>query len=293
MELKVLILDDEEIILEGLCSFPWERYGCKVSGKATNGLAGLEEIKKQEPDLIVSDIKMPEMDGLAFAKEARALLPDVEIVFLTGYDNFEFARKAIKISAAEYLLKPVDMKEMHHVVEKITTKIYGTRQKISDYKELRKKYKEALPVVKNKVISDLIHGRYSDYSNIKRRLSSFNIYLRQFAVLYGRPHTINRDVQMDLDEDLFNFVICNVCEEILEKYGAKVYYEIGAMGYCFLVSFSQVIDSVDCEKKCIDACEEMKESLKEVLQMDISFGVSNSSLDVSLLSEAYSQAVDA
>ena len=64
MELKILILDDEYIILDGLCSFPWEMYGCRIVGKAMDGEEGMELIDRYQPDIILSDIKMPEKDGI-------------------------------------------------------------------------------------------------------------------------------------------------------------------------------------------------------------------------------------
>lgn len=88
MDLKVLILDDEYIILDGLCSFPWETYGCCVVGSAEDGAEGLELAAKRHPDIILSDIKMPGMNGLEFSEQVKKDNPDTEIILLTGYDNF-------------------------------------------------------------------------------------------------------------------------------------------------------------------------------------------------------------
>ena len=76
MDLKVLILDDEYIILDGLCSFPWESYGCCVVGSAGDGAEGLALAAKHHPDIILSDIKMPGMDGLEFSKQIKLEDPD-------------------------------------------------------------------------------------------------------------------------------------------------------------------------------------------------------------------------
>ena len=86
--LRVMILDDEERILHGLERFDWEAHGCALSAKAKNGAEGLEKLEEARPDIIVSDIKMPVMGGLEFAKEARKRLPEVQIILLTGYDEF-------------------------------------------------------------------------------------------------------------------------------------------------------------------------------------------------------------
>lgn len=100
MDLKVLILDDEYIILDGLCSFPWETYGCCVVGSAEDGAEGLELAAKHHPDIILSDIKMPGMNGLEFSEQVKKDNPDTEIILLTGYDIFSiFCPRRIFIPA--------------------------------------------------------------------------------------------------------------------------------------------------------------------------------------------------
>ena len=107
--LRILIVEDEEIIRRGLISvIDWAGMGCRVVGDAPDGLAGLELLRAEHPDVVLTDIRMPRMDGIAMAERARAegILP--QLVFLTSYAEFDYAKKAIALQAADYLLKPVD-----------------------------------------------------------------------------------------------------------------------------------------------------------------------------------------
>lgn len=185
MELSVMILDDEEIILDGLCHFPWKDYGCTVVAKAGDGEKGIALMEMHKPDIILSDIKMPEVDGLEFAKQAKKISPEVEIILLTGYDDFEFAKSAIHIGVSEYLLKPVNFKEMHTAVGKVCCEIRSRRKAKKDYEELRKKYQKTIPAVRRKVISDLIYGRFNDSVQMQKRLDNLNIYIEQYVLVYG------------------------------------------------------------------------------------------------------------
>ena len=118
---KVLIVDDEPIICEGLKrSVRWNDFNCEVVGTAGNGLEGLEQVHALRPDILISDISMNNMDGLAMVAAVKSEHPDMEICLLTGYRNFEYAQRAIKLGVTRFLLKPSKMDEIEEAIIAMT-----------------------------------------------------------------------------------------------------------------------------------------------------------------------------
>ena len=111
--LKIAIVEDEEIIRMGLAyTVDWQSMGAQVVGEAADGLEGLEIVAAARPDVVLTDIRMPRMNGLDMAKVLREQYPEIKVVFLTSYADFEYARQAVRLNACDYLLKPVDEGEL-------------------------------------------------------------------------------------------------------------------------------------------------------------------------------------
>ena len=114
---KVLIVDDESIIRKGLKNIiDWKSLGCEVCGEAGDGMEGIRMIRELRPHILITDINMPEVDGLSMIKETKQLLPGSKIIILTGYRDFEYIQEAIRLGAFDYLLKPSKIEDRKSVV---------------------------------------------------------------------------------------------------------------------------------------------------------------------------------
>ena len=121
---KVLIVDDEPVIVEGLRKIvDWEKYNCVVVGTASSGKEGLEMTEKYQPDILFTDIRMPGMDGLTMIAALRSEHRNMQIVILTGYRDFEYARSALNLGVFRYLVKPSKMKELDEAMESLTERL--------------------------------------------------------------------------------------------------------------------------------------------------------------------------
>lgn len=119
---SVLVVDDEIRQREAVIgNVDWQRAGFEVVGGAENGIEALDLLEKLEPDLVLTDIKMPLMTGLELAKRTREIRPATKFVILSGYDDFEYAQEAFKYNVIRYLLKPVSASELTEEFEKIGT----------------------------------------------------------------------------------------------------------------------------------------------------------------------------
>lgn len=117
---RIILVDDEEEVRKSIIrKIKWEENGFLVAGDAENGEDALEKIELLEPDLILTDIRMPYMDGLTLAERVRQKYPSMKIVIFSGYDDFEYAKQAIKLNVTEYILKPVNVEELTAILQKI------------------------------------------------------------------------------------------------------------------------------------------------------------------------------
>ena len=117
---KLIIVDDESEIRNGLLEIiDWEKEGFVVVGEAENGLDALQLAETTPIDLVITDIRMPFMDGLEMAKEIRKLQPMVSFIILSGYDDFEYTRQAIQIKISDYVLKPVSSDDLIPILRSV------------------------------------------------------------------------------------------------------------------------------------------------------------------------------
>ena len=117
--LKVVVIEDEELVRRGIVmAVDWASVDCEVVGEASNGEAGLEEIRRLRPDIVVTDIRMPRMDGLEMLRRLREEGCGVSVILLTAYSDFSYAQAALKLGAVDYLLKPFEAARFAEALER-------------------------------------------------------------------------------------------------------------------------------------------------------------------------------
>ena len=117
---RIMLVDDEEEVRKAMIrKMDWEQLGFTVAGDAENGEDALEKLEMLEPDVVMTDIRMPYMDGLTLVAKIREKYPFIKILIFSGYDDFEYAKQAIKYRVTEYILKPVNGEELSEILTRV------------------------------------------------------------------------------------------------------------------------------------------------------------------------------
>ena len=158
--LKVLLVDDEEIIREGMSrGINWAELGFTVAAQAEDGGEALEQVEITRPDVIITDIRMPFVDGLEFIARVKAKYPEIYIVIISGHDEFDYAQKAIKLGAYDYILKPIELDYLGEVLVKIRREVEEAQKKETEVRELKGKLSENLSLARERLIREVIGGK--------------------------------------------------------------------------------------------------------------------------------------
>ncbi len=209
---KVVLVDDEPGVVEGLSvMIDWSEYGFEISGTAEDGLSAFELIKKERPDLVVTDIRMPEMDGLELIKavrEAKSCSP--HFLILSGYREFDYARRAMTLGVDDYLLKPIYEESLVEVLKKLSDKFDQEHSEIRDDLDIDKimmeedevpqRLKEIMAapcIITCGVIDNYILGKHEDVVFAEDRLNRFMTRILKLGTNVGAAQ-IERDYVMTL-----------------------------------------------------------------------------------------------
>ncbi len=184
---KVAIIDDDPIIRKGLTqTIKWENYGFSVCGEAGDGVSGLDLVKKKKPDLIITDIKMPGLTGFEMLEEIKKFNPECEVLIITAYRNFDYAKDALQYGARDLLLKPTKMEEIISAVTAVAEYLKKKEKIREEQKRQKELFEKNIPVLRNKLVHDLIFGLEIWDDSLKARIKFFKIDWKEYYLLIAR-----------------------------------------------------------------------------------------------------------
>ena len=212
---SVLLVDDEEEVFQVIMKkLDWEGMGFHIAGYARNGVEALEMAEELQVDVVMTDIKMPYMDGLTLCKKLKELYQNIKVIIFSGFDEFEYAKEAIKIEAEEYILKPINANELREVFERIKLNLDKELDEKRNIEKLREYYMESLPILQENFYISLLDGRIPA-DQIARYADSYQIDLQGAYYVIAVLH-ISKSGEEAMDPFLQAVSVRKLAEERLE-----------------------------------------------------------------------------
>ena len=157
---KVLLVDDERIILEGLSIVvEWERHGTALAGKARNGAEALEAIEASRPHIVVTDLKMPVMNGIELIAAVKKRHPDIVFVILSGHEEFEYAQRAMQLGVKHYLLKPCSEQDIMDVLDRVVAELREEEERRTFTHGVRDQLEKLKPQLKQQLLKEFLTNK--------------------------------------------------------------------------------------------------------------------------------------
>lgn len=221
---KLIIVDDETEVRQGIIKkIDFEAVGFQCVGEAENGVEAIEIIEKENPDLAIIDIKMPYMDGIELAKYVHEKHSAMNLIILSGFDEFEFAQKAIRYNVLEYVLKPISSLEIVNLLQRAKQELDEERNQKRDLLKLKAHYMESLPIIRERFLNALVLEKHS-IRDLENKLERYDINLGEnnFLVAVVRP---DEHVVSDTEEnELYAYAVYETIKDVCEPHNITVFH---------------------------------------------------------------------
>ena len=230
--MKVFLVEDEFVVREGIKNnIDWESHGYEFCGEAGDGEIAYSMIQKLKPDIVITDIKMPFMDGLTLSRMLKAEFPWIEIILLTGYEDFQFAKEAIRIGVSCYLSKPISGDNLLKEVDTVAHRIEEKRQEREQAKRYEREMEERTELEKREFFADLISGSkgFSEIVDLAKRLS-IDITAMEYNIVLLKVWSTRHDAYEYSDSVV---EVEKSIKEISEKAGA-IFFDLNVEGIALL-----------------------------------------------------------
>lgn len=287
-EYTVLLVDDEEEIIQVIIKkINWEAIGFSVIGYANNGVKALEMMEEFQPDVVMTDIKMPYMDGMELCKHIKLQFPATKILLFTGFDEFEYAKEAIHLEVEEYILKPVNSIELTNVFIQMKNKLDQEISAKRNVETLQKQYMESLPFLQANFYSTLIEGRVHEDKIPK--------YLADYQISFCGPffcclviYTSSSQVPNGMNPLLLSTAIQEQVKEYLNgKWQAKCF---SYLGNTILIVQLKTEDEV---MELTDECDRFCRYANRIIGAVVTVGIGQVCQDILELPMSYNSAREA
>lgn len=289
---RLMIVDDEPIIRRGLLNFiQWESIDCNVVDLAIDGVDAIEKLKTLNIDIVISDIKMPEVNGIELAKHIYENYPHIKLIILTAYSDFAFSQSAIKYGAIDFVLKPTSKSKLLEAIEKAKKLIKEEKDQLRRIKNLENKLSMNTISLQEHFLFRAINNIEVDYSKMLEEMYSLGISLSNYFSLI-----IKLDDSQPKDNELRNNEnsILSIKNYMSKSLGDNKNYSviIDSQTLSSFLSFDSN-DYGNNLEKIICLSKDIISLSKNFLGVNVSIGISNIHYRIDDISKAYNEALKA
>lgn len=288
---NVVLVDDEEIVRKGISlSIEWENYGVKIVGEAPNGQEALKKCLECRPDIVITDIRMPQMDGLELAGRLREIMPGTKVIILSGYEDFSYAKRAIVLGVREYLLKPVNEEELVSAVKKLQKQIKEEYEADRSKKNSELLLNQNMMDIRSKFVRKIFEREWNTKEEILEEAGKRKIDIRgnRYGVFLVRmdQEYLWSEKSGEFNRDLYRFSICNIGDEILTERVGK-----GILTFYENMDFAGILCMEYLERYSMtDILKEMQDKIRKYLKIKVSIGVGNIYRDLVKIGRSFNEA---
>lgn len=288
---KVLIVDDEPIIRKGLRNIiNWKNFGCEVVAEAGDGLDGLELIRKHKPDIIITDIKMPETDGLSMIKQMKEDVPDSKIIILTGHRDFDYVHEALKLGVTDFLLKPSRIEELTSAISRAVKELKFQNQRSEEFDKLSQLFTQNISVLREKLLYDIIYEINTNRDDIKEKLELFQTRQGDFRMLLVQNDAEESDGSdiSQYDRHLYQFGIINTFIEIFSDKFDVLHVTLDTVGIAFIVMPREGVED-ELAETINKKCTYLQEIINNCFGFTVTIAISSEGSDFTELPQKFGE----
>lgn len=288
--MKVMIVDDEVLARVGIKSIiPWSKYGFEVVAEAENGKKALELAGRLKPDIIIADIKMPVLDGIALMKEVKKIGLDSQFIILSTYNDFIYVKEALQEGAVDYILKlEMEPEALIKVLKKAAVRLREERDRTLQISGIRSVVKENSALLKENFYKDLIHGTYSnDMIEENEKRLGITVPRKDICCLALKVKVkLKTDETRETDAFSRRFEIIDVVNQVLGNYGPNFCLSTGKAMFLAALSLQDGVEKSHFPALAAKIAGSVNELLAYVLNLTANIGVSNIYESISFVSLA-------
>lgn len=225
---KVILVDDEAEVIDIMeAKIRWSELGFEVVGSAKNGVKALELVEKLQPDVVLTDIRMPYMDGLELSRKLNQDYPNIYIILCTGFDEFEYAKEAVHLDIKEYLLKPISAAELSESLMRLKENLDKEREEKLNVRKLENYFQESLPALQSNLFISLMEGRVSE-EDYARFSAAYQVNMKGPIFCCIVFHTSENHVPEGMNPLLLSMSVeREIRQRLVEKWHCKEFLYLG------------------------------------------------------------------